>query len=225
MEAIKVLEKNQVDLIVSDIMMPNMDGIAFCQHIRTSFLWNHLPFILLTAKTNLTTKIEAVETGADAYIEKPFSMTYLAAQIKNLLDSRKALQAKFAETPFMSLKSIAGNRADEDFLLKVNEIIEKNIANVDFSVEQLSEALCVSSSGLYAKIKTMSGITPNRLLMLVRLKKAAELLCSSDFRVNEVCYMVGFNNPSYFAKCFHKQFDVLPKDFRANAPDCSQSGI
>lgn len=222
LEAIKVLEKNQVDLIVSDIMMPNMDGIAFCQHLRSSFLWNHLPFILLTAKTNLSTKIEAMETGADAYVEKPFSMTYLAAQVKNLLDSRKALQAKFAETPFMSLKSMAGNKADEEFLLKVNDLIEKNIANVDFSVEQLAEALCVSSSGLYAKIKTLSGITPNRLLMLVRLKKAAELLCSSDFRVNEVCYMVGFNNPSYFAKCFHKQFGMLPKDFKANTPECPQ---
>lgn len=220
LEAIKVLEKNQVDLIVSDIMMPNMDGITFCQHLRSSFLWNHLPFILLTAKTNLSTKIEAMETGADAYIEKPFSMTYLAAQVKNLLDSRKALQAKFAETPFMSLKSMAGNKADEDFLLKVNDLIEKNIANVDFSVEQLAESLCVSSSGLYAKIKTLSGITPNRLLILVRLKKAAELLCSNDFRVNEVCYMVGFNNPSYFAKCFHKQFGMLPKDFKANNPEC-----
>lgn len=220
LEAIKVLEKNQVDMIVSDIMMPNMDGIAFCQHLRSSFLWNHLPFILLTAKTNLSTKIEAMETGADAYVEKPFSMSYLSAQIKNLLDSRKALQAKFAETPFMSLKSMAGNKADEEFLFKVNDLIEKNIANVDFSVEQLAEALCVSSSGLYAKIKTLSGITPNRLLMLVRLKKAAELLCSSDFRVNEVCYMVGFNNPSYFAKCFHKQFGMLPKDFKANTPDC-----
>jgi signal transduction histidine kinase/ligand-binding sensor domain-containing protein/AraC-like DNA-binding protein len=222
LEAIKVLEKNQVDLIVSDIMMPNMDGIAFCQHLRSSFLWNHLPFILLTAKTNLSTKIEAMETGADAYVEKPFSMSYLAAQVKNLLDSRKALQAKFAETPFMSLKSMAGNKADEDFLLKVNDLIEKNIANVDFSVEQLAEALCVSSSGLYAKIKTLSGITPNRLLMLVRLKKSAELLCASDLRVNEVCYMVGFNNPSYFAKCFHKQFGMLPKDFKANTPDCPQ---
>ena len=156
-----------------------------------------------------------METGADAYVEKPFSMTYLAAQVKNLLDSRKALQARFIEKPFVSLKSMAGNKADEEFLLKVTEVIEKNISNVDFSVEQLSEALCVSNSSLYAKIRTLSGITPNKLLLLVRLKKAAELLSSNDYRVNEVCYMVGFNNPSYFAKCFHKQFGVLPKDFRA----------
>jgi len=214
LEGINVLEKNQVDLIISDIMMPDMDGIEFCRQVKSSFLWNHLPLVLLTAKTNVSTKIEAMETGADAYVEKPFSMTYLAAQVKNLLDSRKALQARFAETPFMSLKSIAGNQADEDFLHKLSEVIEKNISNVEFSVEQLSEDLCISSSGLYAKIKTLSGITPNKLLLLVRLKKAAELLCSTDYRVNEVCYMVGFNNPSYFAKCFHKQFGVLPKDFR-----------
>jgi ligand-binding sensor domain-containing protein/signal transduction histidine kinase/DNA-binding response OmpR family regulator len=217
LEGIRILEKNEVDLIISDIMMPNMDGIEFCGKIKASFLWNHLPLILLTAKTNLSTKIEAMETGADAYVEKPFSMNYLAAQVKNLLDSRKSLQAKFAETPFMSLKSMAGNKADEEFLLKVNDVIEKNISNIDFSVEQLSEALCVSNSGLYAKIRTLSGVTPNKLLLLVRLKKAAELLCSNEFRINEICYMVGFNNPSYFAKCFHKQFGILPKDFRGSA--------
>lgn len=213
-EGIEILEKNEVDLIISDIMMPNMDGIEFCKKVKSSFLWNHLPLILLTAKTNIATKIEAMETGADAYVEKPFSINFLTAQVKNLLETRKALQSKFAETPFMTLKSMAGNKADEEFLLKVNEIIEKNISNMDFSVEHLSEELCVSSSGLYAKIKTLSGITPNKLLLLVRLKKAAELLCLNDYRVSEVCYMVGFNNPSYFAKCFYKQFGVLPKDFK-----------
>lgn len=217
-EGIEILEKNEVDLIISDIMMPNMDGIEFCKQIKASFLWNHLPLVLLTAKTNLTSKIEAMETGADAYVEKPFSMTFLAAQVKNLLDSRKALQSKFADTPFMTLKSMAGNKADEEFLLNVNEIIDRNISNMDFSVENLSDELCVSSSGLYAKIKTLSGITPNKLLLLVRLKKAAELLCLHEYRVSEVCYMVGFNNPSYFAKCFYKQFGVLPKDFK-----CGQS--
>lgn len=211
-EGIKMLEKNVVDIIISDIMMPNMDGIEFCNQVKKSFLWNHIPIILLTAKTNLSSKIEALEMGADAYIEKPFSVSHIAAQIKNLLDSRRNLLNKFAETPFANLKSIAGNKADEEFLSKVNDIVEKNISNIHFSVDDMAKEMGISSSGLFAKIKNLSGITPNKLLLLIRLKKAAELLNENRYRVNEVCYMVGFNNPSYFAKCFYKQFNVHPKD-------------
>lgn len=214
MEGINILEKNEVDIIISDIMMREMDGIEFCHRVKISLLWNHIPIILLTAKTNIVSKIEALEIGADAYIEKPFSMSYLSAQINNLIESRKNLLKKFTETPFISLKSIAGNKMDEEFLAKLHDIIEKNISNVDFSIEQLAEELCISSSGLFAKIKTLAGITPNKLLLIVRLRKGAELLIENRYRVNEICYMVGFNNPSYFAKCFQKQYGVLPKDFR-----------
>ncbi|PXV67971.1 signal transduction histidine kinase [Dysgonomonas alginatilytica] len=213
LEGIKMLEKNEVDIIISDIMMREMDGIEFCQRVKISILWNHIPVILLTAKTNIVSKIEALEIGADAYVEKPFSMSYLSAQINNLLESRKSLLKRFTETPFTSLKSIAGNKADEEFLTKLHDIIEKNISNVDFSVEQLAEELCISSSGLFAKIKNLAGITPNKLLLIVRLRKATELLAENKYRVNEVCYMTGFNSPSYFAKCFQKQYGVLPKDF------------
>jgi len=111
------------------------------------------------------------------------------------------------------MKSIAGNKTDEDFLVKLNEIIEKNIENSDFSIDNLAKEIGISSSGLFAKIKQISGVTPNRLILSMRLKKAAELLNERRYRVNEVCYRVGFNNPSYFAKCFQKQFGKLPKDF------------
>lgn len=214
LEGIKILEKNEVDIIISDIMMPQMDGIEFCHRVKISTLWNHIPLVLLTAKTNIPSKIEALEIGADAYIEKPFSMSYLSAQINNLLESRKSLLKKFSETPFISLKSIAGNKADEEFLAKLHDIIERNISNVDFSIEQLAEELCISNSGLFARIKNLAGTTPNKLLLIVRLRKGAELLVENKYRVNEVCYMIGFNSPSYFAKCFQKQYGVLPKDFR-----------
>lgn len=194
-----------------------MDGIEFCSYVRNNILWSHIPIILLTAKNNTSTKVEAMESGADAYVEKPFSIRFLAAQIRNLLSIREALQKKYAETPFVPLSSIAGNKTDKEFLLKVNDIIEHNISNENFSMDDLAEELCISSSGLFAKIKNISGCTPNKLLLLVRLKKAAELLQQDNFRINEVCYMVGFNNPSYFAKCFQKQFGVLPKDFKNNS--------
>lgn len=211
-DGLRILEKNEVEIIISDIMMPYMDGIEFCNKIKSNFLWNHIPIILLTAKTNISSKIEALEIGADAYIEKPFSISHITAQMKNLLESRKALITKFAESPFVSLKSISGNKSDADFLSKVNDVIERNISNVHFTMDNLAEELSVSSSGLFAKIKTLTGITPNKLLMLIRLKKASELLNENKYQVNEVCYKVGFNNPSYFAKCFYKQYNVLPKN-------------
>ncbi len=212
-EGLKMLEKNEIALIISDIMMPEMDGITFCNIVKNNFLWSHIPLILLTAKTNMASRIEALNIGADAYLEKPFSLAHLNAQVKNLLESREKLLRKFTDTPYTSLKSIAGNKMDEEFLVKVNDIIERNISNVDFTMEQLAEELCISSSGLFAKIKSLTSITPNKLLMLVRLKRATELLSENKYRINEVCYMVGFNNPSYFAKCFQKQYDILPKEF------------
>lgn len=212
-EGIDILESHPIDIIVTDMMMPNMDGITFCKTVKQNFLWSHIPVIMLTARTNVGSKIEAFETGADAYLDKPFHISYLSARIRNLLESRRLLFQKFSQTPYASLKSIAGNKTDEDFLVKLNEIIEKNIENSDFSIDNLAKEIGISSSGLFAKIKQISGVTPNRLILSMRLKKAAELLNERRYRVNEVCYRVGFNNPSYFAKCFQKQFGKLPKDF------------
>lgn len=212
-EGIDILENHPIDIIVTDMMMPNMDGITFCKTVKQNFLWSHIPVIMLTARTNVGSKIEAFETGADAYLDKPFHISYLSARIRNLLESRRLLFQKFSRTPYASLKSIAGNKTDEDFLVKLNEIIEKNIENSDFSIDNLAKEIGISSSGLFAKIKQISGVTPNRLILSMRLKKAAELLNERRYRVNEVCYRVGFNNPSYFAKCFQKQFGKLPKDF------------
>lgn len=217
-EGIGILENHPVDIIVTDRMMPNMDGVEFCRSVKQNFLWSHIPVIMLTAKTNVGSKIEAFETGADAYLEKPFHISYLSARIKNLLESRRLLFQKFSQTPYAVLKSIAGNKTDEEFLIRLNEIIEKNIENSDFVVDDLAKEIGISSSGLFAKIKQVSGVTPNKLILSMRLKKAAELLSEERYRVNEVCYKVGFNNPSYFAKCFQKQFGKLPKDFVGN-PD------
>lgn len=212
-EGIDQLSRQSFDIIISDIMMPVMDGIEFCKETKANYLYSHIPFILLTAKIDSTSKVESIKTGADAYIEKPFSIQLLQVQMENLLNSRKLLKKKFSEMPFMKLDSIAGNKADELFLSKLNSIIEQNISNTDFSIDALAEQLCISRSGLFSKIKVLTDMTPNELIHLVRLKKAAELLSTKEYRINEICYLVGFNNPSYFSKCFQKQFGVLPKDF------------
>lgn len=212
-EGLEQLKHHTADLIISDVMMPVMDGIEFSKELKNNVLYSHIPLILLTAKTDNESKVTGFKSGADAYVEKPFSLQILRAQIENLLESRRKLRKKFSEMPFVPLDSVAGNKADEQFLSKLNEIIEKNISNVDFSIEVLAEQLCISRSGLFAKIKTLVEMTPNELIQLVRLKKAAELLATQKYRINEICYQVGFNNPSYFSKCFQKQFGTLPKDF------------
>ena len=212
-EALNKLKENEVTLIVSDWMMPRMDGVEFCKAIRTNQATSHIPFILLTAKTDTNSKIEGMDCGADAYIEKPFSMQYLEACIKNLVDLRNLLRQKFSKMPLVPLNSIANNSMDDKFLTRMNEIIEKNFSNPELSVDFLAEKLCISRSGLFAKIKTLANITPNELIQVVRLKKAAILLAENKYRINEICYMVGFNNPSYFSKCFQKQFGMKPGEF------------
>jgi len=212
-EALEQLKKNEVNLIISDLMMPRMDGLEFCKAIRSNILFSHIPFVLLTAKTDLDTKIDGLNLGADSYIEKPFSIHHLKAQINNLIESRRLLRKKYSEMPFVPITTIAGNSADEQFLTKVKDIIELNISNEDFTIDLLAEELFISRSGLFAKIKTLADITPNELIQLIRLKKAAEYLNQKEYRINEIAYMVGFNNPSYFSKCFQKQFGVRPMDF------------
>jgi signal transduction histidine kinase/ligand-binding sensor domain-containing protein/DNA-binding response OmpR family regulator len=213
LEGLEQLKKDEVNLIISDLMMPHMDGLEFCKSVRSNILFSHIPFVLLTAKTDLDSKIDGLNLGADSYVEKPFSINFLKAQISNLIESRRLLRKKYSEMPFVSITTIAGNSADEQFLTKVNAIIERNISNEDFSIDFLAEELFISRSGLFAKIKILADITPNELIQLIRLKKAAEYLVQKEFRINEIAYMVGFSNPSYFSKCFQKQFGVRPIDF------------
>jgi signal transduction histidine kinase/ligand-binding sensor domain-containing protein/DNA-binding response OmpR family regulator len=213
LDGLEKMRTIEADLVISDLMMPRMDGLAFCKSLKSNILTSHIPVILLTAKTDINSKIEGLNYGADAYVEKPFSIRFLKAQIKNLIESRKTLHNKFAGMPFVSINSMAGNQADEEFLSKMNTIIEDNISNVGFSIDLLAEQLCISRSGLFTKIKSLTGITPNDLIQVVRLKKAAELLSGNRYRINEVAYMVGFNDASYFSKCFVKQFGIRPVDF------------
>jgi signal transduction histidine kinase/ligand-binding sensor domain-containing protein/DNA-binding response OmpR family regulator len=212
-EGLLQLYKQSVDIIISDIMMPVMDGITFTREVKENLQFSHIPLVLLSAKTDNTSKIEGIKAGADAYIEKPFSPQILTAQIQNLVESRKKLRKKFSEMPFASLSSVAGNKADQQFLDKINKIIDRNIANQDFSIDKLAEEVCISRSGLFAKVKLLADMTPNELIQLIRLKKAAQLLSTREYRINEICYLVGFNNPSYFSKCFQNQFGILPKEF------------
>ena len=212
-EAIKVLEENVVNLVISDIMMPEMDGLELCNYMKERIDYSHIPFILLTAKTTLQAKIEGMKAGADAYVEKPFSVEYLKACIANLLSSREKLRQAFLHSPFAQASSVAMGKADEDFLKQLKDLVMKNMHDPNFCLDDMTSQLNMSRSSLNRKIKGVLGMTPNEYIRLERLKKAAQMLKDGEGRVNEVCYMVGFSTPSYFAKCFREQFGVLPKDF------------
>ena len=212
-EALDQLEKHEVNIIISDWMMPRMDGVELCRRVRSNQLTSHIPFVMLTAKTDDDSKVEGMDVGADTYIEKPFSVQYLEACIRNILQIRRRLMEKFSTQPLEPVTEIAQNPTDNDFLIRMNKIIEENFSNSDLNVDFLADRLNISRSGLFAKIKTLADVTPNEMIQIVRLKRAAQLLHDGGYLVSEVGYMVGFSNPSYFSKCFQKQFGIRPADY------------
>ncbi len=212
-EALDVLDENEVSLVVSDVLMPRMDGFELCGRIKSGLNYSHVPVVLLTAKNNVRSKIEGLESGADAYVEKPFSVEYLRACVANLINSREKLRQAFAQSPFMATGTMGLTKADDEFMKKLNEIIRNNYHDPEFSMDDIVDSLNMSRSNFYRKIKGVLDLSPNEYLRLERLKQAARLLKEGGARVNEVCYMVGFSSPSYFSKCFQKQFGLLPKEF------------
>ena len=212
-EALEILQKEHVDLVVSDVMMPEMDGIELCHQIKSDIKLSHIPVVFLTAKNDTDSKIEGLKAGAEAYVEKPFSYEYLLTQIKSLLKNREKEREAFSKRPFFPIDNIQMSKEDEEMMQKVMNIINENINDEDFNVERLADLMYMSRSSLLRKIKQLFNMPPLEFIRLVRLKKAAELIQEGNHRVGEICYMVGFGNPSYFAKMFNRQFGVTPKEF------------
>lgn len=212
-EALQILEKNNIDLIISDVMMEEMDGFELCGKIKSNINISHVPVILLTAKTDTESKIKGLEAGADAYIEKPFSPFHLKAQLLNLLKKRESQQKTYASTPLSDLHSAVHNKLDEEFMNKCTEIIQNNIEDSEFSVNTLAQELGMSRTSVFTKIKGIIGMTPNDFIKVTRLKKACKMMVEGEYRVTEIGFLVGFSSSSYFAKCFQKQFGMLPTEF------------
>jgi AraC-like DNA-binding protein len=190
-----------------------MDGLTFCKALKMNVKYSHIPIILLTAKTSLQSKINGMNIGADEYIEKPYSIDYLKARIENLLENRRKIQESYKNSPELNYSMITHSKADEDFLNGLIAIIHAHLDEVELDVDELAKAMNMSRATLYRKVKSISELTPNDFIRLIRLKKAAELLLQKEYRVNEIAFIVGFNSVSYFSKCFQKQFGLLPKDF------------
>ncbi len=215
-EAIRKLENSHVDIIISDIIMPVMNGLEMTRELKSNIEFNHIPIILLTAKNTIENHIEGLKAGADAYVDKPFKFTYLLAEIETILENRRRERESFLHKPYIPVQNTNINRQNEEFLRKMSELIIANIKSPDFNVERLGADMCMSRSSLHRKIKEVSDLTPIDFIKLIRLKKAAELIQEYDYRTNEVCEMVGINSPSYFIKLFQKQFGMTPKEFSMN---------
>lgn len=220
LQALDILASETVDVIVSDVMMPEMDGMELTQRVKSNLDYSHIPVILLTAKTTLEAKVEGFECGADAYIEKPFSIRQLYKQIENLLKLRQSFHKMMTNVSGELSQAFTSDftlsQRDCEFITKVQAKIDEQISDENFSIDTLAEALNMSRSNFYRKIKALSGMAPNDYLKTVRLNKAAALI-RSGIRIVEVCEQVGFNSSSYFAKCFKAQFGVLPKDYTGEA--------
>ncbi len=212
-EALEKLKKEVIQLVISDVMMPVMDGFALCEAIKSNFEYSHIPVILLTAKNTLQAKVEGLEKGADAYIEKPFSLVHLQAQIGSLLTNRNKIKQYFASTPLVHIKTIAYTKWDEMFLLQLTDYIDQNMSNGELSVEHMAKRLNMSKPTLYRKIKALSDLTPNELINITRLKKAAQWLATGQYKIYEVAEMAGYSIHANFSRDFMKQFGVSPSDY------------
>lgn len=215
-QAVELLPNKSIDLIVSDVMMPGMDGFELCKIVKSDFDSSHIPVILLTAKNTLDSKITGLELGADAYLEKPFDVDHLLAQISSLITNRNKLKDYFARLPMVQLNSVTHSLQDKAFLDQLSKTIEGNFEDQDLEVEKLASKMNMSRTSLFRKIKSITNLTPNELINITRLKRAAELLANADYKIYEVANMVGYNSQTNFGRNFYKQFGMTPTEFQKN---------
>lgn len=205
------------DVVVSDIMMPEMDGFEMCRSIKNNVCTCHIPIILLTAKDSLHDKEEGYTVGADSYITKPFSASLLKIRIKNLIETRKSLSEKLSKeiTIKEKRKIIADStsKLDNDFLVKFNNIIESNLSMEKLDVSYIADKLCMSNSTLYRKIKALTGLSTNEYVKKIKMKHAERLLLEGKYNISEIAFMIGMNSTVYFRQCFKEEFGVVPSDY------------
>ena len=212
---IAMAKELDVDLIVSDVMMPGMNGFELTKRLKNSFETSHIPIILLTALSTDENVLEGTESGADAYITKPFSPQLLMARILQLLNQREILRQKFGKVPQEIRSAMLRNEQDSLFVKRLDSIVYSRLGEQDLSVDKVAGLLHLGRTIFYKKVRGTTGYTPNEYIRVIRLRKAAELLKEGEKNVSEVAYAVGFDNPYYFSKCFKEQFGMPPSQYRS----------
>jgi len=214
-EGLEMVKAEMPGLVLSDIVMPRMTGTALCKAIKTDIDTCHIPVVLLTAKASVEYTLEGLKIGADDYIPKPFNVNILISRCNNLINSRIILMEKFSKQPQVTPQMLATNALDKEFLDKASAIVENNMDNPDFSVNDLSQEMGMSRSKLFTKLKAITGQTPNDFILIIRLKKAAYLLKNHpELNITDISIMVGFSSHRYFSKCFKDTYHVRPLDYR-----------
>jgi len=222
--AIEFLKNNTPDIIISDVMMPDMDGLELCKYIKTAPATCHIPFIMLSAKGTEENKTEGYETGADAYISKPFHVNYLQMRVRKLLDYRNRMNHLIKDRNINNqFVDVDLEQGDKEFLNALVKAVEDNLSEPDLDASKLEDALCISKMQLYRKLKTLAGMTPSEFIKRIRLKHAAVLLQNSKLNVSEIFYLTGFNNKSYFFREFKKIYHLAPNDYRQKQHEGSET--
>jgi signal transduction histidine kinase/ligand-binding sensor domain-containing protein/DNA-binding response OmpR family regulator len=216
-EGLQMAREQIPDLIISDVMMPGMDGMEFCSQIKSDLRTSHIPVILLTARASDDSRIEGLETGADDFLTKPFKARELIVRINNLLEQRKLLRSRFSNQAAEKTSVTGINPVEEKFIAKINEQIDREIDNVKFDTEMLARSLFLSRMQLYRKMLAVTGQSPGEYIRLVRLKRAAELLAKDDLSVTQIAYEVGYGSPAQFSRAFSRQFESSPSEYRSIA--------
>lgn len=212
-EGLDLARHHNPDLIISDVMMPRMDGYKFCKQIKNDIKFSHIPFILLTARNSSESRQAAYDSGADSFVGKPFNMDVMLTRIRQLIDQREKRRNKFIEEINVDPKEITVNSLDKQLMEKAMQCMEKNMDNAEYSVESLSQDIGIDRTYLYRKMQAIVGQPPSEFMRSVRLKRAAHLLESSRLPVQQISYMVGFNTPRYFSSYFKEMFGVTPSQY------------
>lgn len=212
-EGLKAALKLVPDLIISDLMMPKMDGVGLCKQLKTDERTSHIPVILLTAKASIESKIEGLHTGADDYLTKPFNQDELVARVSNLIEQRSKLRKLFGSSLTLEPTMISITPPDEVFLTKAKTIVEEHMNDFDFTVEQFQQLIGMSRMQLHRKLKALTNTSTSEFIRTIRLQRAAQILQTKGVNVSEAAYSAGFNNLSYFAKCFKEHFGMNPSDY------------
>lgn len=212
-EGLSLANKVIPDLIITDVMMPIMSGFDLCKTLKSNVITSHIPVIMLSARTNIETQIEGLETGADVYMVKPFNIDHLKAQILRLISFKQTIHSRYQNDTSLIPQGSFTTKIDEEFMKKVMEFIEQHLTNSDLNVDQLAQHLSLSKIQTYRKIKAISGMSIVEFIRSIRLKKAAQMIREGKLNISEIAFETGFSTPSYFSKCFHDQFGKTPSEY------------
>ena len=215
-EGLLLAQKEIPDIILSDVIMPELSGIQLCKKLKNDYNTSHIPIVLLTANISIKYTMEGYQTGADDYILKPFNINLLIARCNNLIKSRKLLQEKFKQSNNnVNIQSLATNDIDKNILEKIMEVIENNMDNPDFTINAFAQEMGMARTNLFNKIKATTGQTPNNLILNTRLKKSITLLVEHpELNISEIADMVGFSSIAYYSKCFKDMYGESPQSYK-----------